>query len=67
MHQGVVTAHSSAVNWLFPACKRSNTVHVSMDAFCVMKAGKTSMAQQHSNKASCILSLQTVCGSSLPV
>jgi hypothetical protein len=68
MHQGEVTAHSSAVNWLCHACKRSNnTVLVSMDASRVMKAGKTSIAHQHTNKASCNLSLQTVCGSSLPV
>jgi hypothetical protein len=68
MHQGIVTAHSSAVDWLCHACKRSNnTVHVSMDAFRVMKAGKTSIDQQHINKASCNLSLQSVCGISLPV
>jgi hypothetical protein len=68
MHQGMVTAHSSADDWLCHACKRSNnTVHVRMDASRVMKAGKTSIAQQHTNKASCNLSLQSVCRISLHV
>jgi hypothetical protein len=41
MHQGAVTAHSSAVNWLCRACKRSNnTVHVRMDASRVTTQAK---------------------------
>jgi hypothetical protein len=68
VHHGLVTTHGSAATWLQHACKRSNTtIHVSMDASYAMKAGKASLAQKHTKKASCKLSQQSVCSSSLPV